>query len=208
MVFARSKQNMNAGITTIFRSYESATNPAPDCAIWEALYATMAHPDLFKSIDISDGPIRQSFVGGELGSSNPIAHVLNEVNGLYPTRHVSCIMSIGAGHARTIQVFNPSLSQRLMCTRGVKAMKDIATDNEREAEMTATRFQSRQGVYYRLNVDQGMQSMKAGDWERLDDIKAHAGAYMNKYGPSNTMQEAAKAIKSRKATLCVAHIGE
>ncbi|KAG8746498.1 hypothetical protein FRC11_012690, partial [Ceratobasidium sp. 423] len=59
----------------MFRSYKAASNPGPDCTMWEALYATMAHPDLFKSIDIEDSGVRQSFVGGELGCSNPIAHV-------------------------------------------------------------------------------------------------------------------------------------
>lgn len=202
-----SKRNMSARMPIIFRSYQSTDNPAPDCTIWEALYATMAHPDLFKSITISDGPIQHSFVGGELGASNPIVHVLTEVRRLYPDRHVSCVLSIGAGHARTIHIPDPSPLQRLLRAEFVQAMKDMATDSEREAEAMAQRFQEVEGTYYRLNVDQGMQSMKADDWERLEEIKAHTKVYINKLGPSGQMDGVIKAIESRKAAVSVIHIG-
>ncbi|CAE6436949.1 unnamed protein product [Rhizoctonia solani] len=84
LIFATWKDNINAGIPVIFRSYQARANRAPDCAAWKAIYATMAHPDFFKSIDIADGSLKYSFVGGELGNSNPLVHVLAEVRDLYP----------------------------------------------------------------------------------------------------------------------------
>ncbi|CAE7228203.1 unnamed protein product, partial [Rhizoctonia solani] len=98
VVFAMAKHNLNAGLPVLFRSYSAPTNPGPDCTICEALYATMAHPELFKSIDIMHSGVPQSFVG-EIGCSNPLAHLLSEVQQLYPDRDVACIISIGAGHA-------------------------------------------------------------------------------------------------------------
>ncbi|KEP54088.1 patatin-like phospholipase, partial [Rhizoctonia solani 123E] len=106
-IFAMSRHNLNAGLPVLFRSYTVTANRGPDSTIWEALYATMAHPDLFKSIQIVDSSVSQSFVGGELGCSNPIAHALSEVKRVYPDRQVACIISIGAGHTRTIQVPTP-----------------------------------------------------------------------------------------------------
>ncbi|CAE6430660.1 unnamed protein product, partial [Rhizoctonia solani] len=72
VVFAMARHNLTATLPVMFRSYPVASNPGPDCTISNALYATMAHPDLFKSIDIVHSGVAQSFVGGEIGCSNPL----------------------------------------------------------------------------------------------------------------------------------------
>ncbi|CAE7174090.1 unnamed protein product [Rhizoctonia solani] len=186
-VFAMAGHNLNAGLPVMFRSYTATTNPGPDCTIWEALHATMAHPDLFKSIEIADSGISQSFVGGELGCSNPLAHVLNEVSRIYPDRQIASVVSIGAGHARTIQVPIPSRWHR---TQDVMVMKDMATDSERVAEEMTLRFRGMRGVYFRFNVDQGMQNMKDGSWERLDEAMQHTKAYLRKGETNQKLEEA------------------
>lgn len=203
-----SKHNLNANIPVMFRSYDAATNSAPDCSIWEALYATMAHPDFFKAITIGDGSLRQTFVGGELGCSNPIAHVLAETRRLYPDRHVSCVLSIGAGHARTIRIQDPSPTERIFRTEEILAIKNIATDSERVAEEMSARFQDTTGIYYRFNVDQGMQSMETGEWERLSEVMAHTRAYFGKVDTARGMDRVARAIKGRKAAISVACLGQ
>ncbi|CUA68358.1 Leucine-rich repeat receptor-like protein kinase PXC2 [Rhizoctonia solani] len=134
VVFAMARH----GLPILFRSYAVVANPGPGCTISEALHATMAHPDLFKSITILESSVPVSFVGGEIGCSNPIAHVLHEAQRIYPDRRVTRIISIGAGHARTIQVPNPSRWYR---TRDVVVIKDMATDSERVAEEMAARFE-------------------------------------------------------------------
>ncbi|EUC61085.1 kinesin light chain, partial [Rhizoctonia solani AG-3 Rhs1AP] len=176
-IFAMSRHNLNAGLPVLFRSYAVATNPGPRSTIWQALYATMAHPDLFKGIEIVDSSVSQSFVGGELGCSNPIAHVLSEVKRVYPDRQVACIISIGAGHTRTIQVPTPRRWHR---TQDAIVMKDMAIDSERVAEEMVTRFEGTSGVYFRFNVDQGLQNMKDGSWERLGEAMQHTKAYLQK----------------------------
>ncbi|EUC60891.1 ubiquitin/40S ribosomal protein S27a fusion protein, partial [Rhizoctonia solani AG-3 Rhs1AP] len=164
MAFAMARHHLNAGLPVLFRSYTVSSNPGPDCAIWEALCATMAHPDLFKSIDIVESSVPQSFVGGELGCSNPLAHVLAEVKRLCSDRQVACIISIGAGHSRTIQVPSPSRWYTYR-TQDLVVMKDMATDSERVAEEMMLRFQNTSGVYFRFSVDQGVQNMDDGSWE-------------------------------------------
>ncbi|CAE6393261.1 unnamed protein product [Rhizoctonia solani] len=200
LIFATLKDNMNAGIPVIFRSYQVRANRAPDCAIHEAVYATMAHPDFFKSIQIADGSLKYSFVGGELGNSNPLVHVLAEVRDLYPGEYVSCIMSIGAGHAHTIQIPNGDRQQASL------AMRAMATDSERVAEEMARRFQDTTGVYFRFNVDQGMQDIETDGWEKLSVVATHTQAYLNKIEVNRAMWEAAKAIQDRKNALAVAWI--
>ncbi|CAE6536450.1 unnamed protein product [Rhizoctonia solani] len=197
LIFATLKDHMNASIPIIFRSYEAKANRAPNCAIWEALYATMAHPDFFKSIDIAENSLKYTFVGGELGNSNPLAHVLAEVRELYPGRYVSCIMSIGAGYAHTIRIPNYGRQQVSL------AMRAMATDSERVAEEMARRFQNTTGVYFRFNVDQGIQDVEADDWEKLCRIAAHTQAYSSKFEVGRDMCEAAKAIHDRNIALAV-----
>ncbi|CAE6388418.1 unnamed protein product [Rhizoctonia solani] len=164
VVFAMARHNLNASLPVLFRSYTVSSNPSPDCTIHEALCATMAHPDLFKSIDIVESSVSQSFVGGELGCSNPLAHVLAEVKRLCSDRQVACIISIGAGHSRTIQVPSPSRWYTYR-TQDLVVMKDMATDSERVAEEMMLRFQNTSGVYFRFSVDQGVQNMDDGSWE-------------------------------------------
>ncbi|EUC57781.1 calcium-independent phospholipase A2-gamma, partial [Rhizoctonia solani AG-3 Rhs1AP] len=178
LVFAMSKHNMRAAIPTAFRSYPVAANPSPDCLIWQVLCATMAHPDLFKSFDIGHPPLNRSFVDAGVGCNNPLAHVLAEVKTLYPDRYVSSITSIGTGHTRTIQIPNTSLLRHLLPIPAIVAMKAIATDTERVAEEMARRFNSTNGVYFRLNVDQGMQDVGMDGWEQLSEVLEHTSAYM------------------------------
>ncbi|KEP46281.1 kinesin light chain, partial [Rhizoctonia solani 123E] len=202
VVFAMARHNLNAGLPVLFRSYTVTTNPGPDCTIWEALYATMAHPELFKGIDILESSVPQSFIGGELGCSNPLGHVLAEVDRIYPDRQVACIISIGAGHARTIQVPSPSRWHR---AQDVIVMKDMATDSERVAEDITLRFQNTGGVYFRLNVDQGMQNMKDGSWERMGEAMQHTRAYMQRNGPNQKLDQAARASTERRGAVLTSH---
>ncbi|KAH7345085.1 hypothetical protein B0J17DRAFT_27931 [Rhizoctonia solani] len=201
IVFAMSKHNMNATLPTMFRSYKVSANRGPDCTILDALYATMADPHLFKDIEIGEGALRQSFIGGDLGCSNPMAHVLAEVKRVYPGRYVSCILSIGAGHVRTISIPDYSLPEQLFRTQDLVAMKSVATDSERVAEEMAIRFGETRGIYFRFNVDQLAQDTEVGDWERWKDAVAHTKTYLVKADTGRRMDELAQALKRQDNAL-------
>ncbi|CUA75446.1 Nephrocystin-3 [Mus musculus] [Rhizoctonia solani] len=203
MVFAMARHNLNAGLPVIFRTYPVTTNSGPNCTICEALRATLAHPDLFKGIDVTDCSVPQSFVGGDIGCSNPLAHVLSEVERVWPTRKVTSIISLGAGHTRTIKMPNPSWWQR---TQDVIVMKDMATDSERVAEEMSMRFQRTSGVYFRFNVDQGMQDMNHGSWERLAEAMQHAKGYLQKNKTSQMLEEAVRISMGRYSAVTTKHV--
>jgi predicted acylesterase/phospholipase RssA len=202
-----SSYNLNAGIPTVFRSYQGPANQGPDCSIWEALCATMAHPDLFKSVNIGEPPLMQSFVGGGLGCNNPIMHVLAEVKALYPEQHVASIISIGAGHTRTIRIPKPTLLQRVLSTNVIRAIQDIATDSERVAQEMEIRFHGMVNVYFRLSVDQGLQKVKQSEWERLGEVTAHANAYTRRLEINQKLEKAAQAITERRPIISTVRIG-
>ncbi|KAG8716716.1 hypothetical protein FRC09_015318 [Ceratobasidium sp. 395] len=206
LVFTMSKHNMNSGTPTIIRSYPTSVNPGPDCTIWQALRAATAHPEMFKPMEIAEQGIMGSFVDAAMGCGNPIEHVLAEVKRTYPNRRVATIVSIGGGHPCTIQIPEASPFQRMFPTNVIAAMKDIATDNERVAQAMAARFRGARDVYFRLNVDQGLQSVRLGDWDRLGEVQAHTRTYMSKVEADELMGRAVKATRERKGVIPIEHV--
>ncbi|QRV95357.1 nephrocystin-3 protein [Ceratobasidium sp. AG-Ba] len=206
MVFAMSAHTLTASTPRIFRSYQGPNNQMPNCPVWQVVRASMAHPELFKSVTIDDGVVPELLVGGDVGCSNPTRHVLAELSALYPDRHVSSIICIGGGHTRTIQIPQPSLVHRFMPTNILIAMRDVATDCERVAEEMEAQFEGT-SVYWRLSVDQGMQGVRVGEWQKRSEVAAHTRAYMQKTEVTKRLQEAVTAIVERKAVVGVRYIG-
>ena len=165
---------MNAQIPRLFRTYEAPKYPAPNCTIWEAVRATSAAPTFFKRIVIDGEP----YIDGGLGCNNPIQQVLQEAELLFPDRHVACIVSVGTGQADTISIPKPGWFQKVLPLKVVDAIRKIATDCETHAQVVARRFIHIPGVYFRFNVEQGLQGVGLEQWERLDEVKAHTGQYI------------------------------
>ncbi|KAG8697963.1 hypothetical protein FRC09_007533 [Ceratobasidium sp. 395] len=197
---------MNSGIPTIIRSYPTSTNPGPDCTIWQALRAATAHPEMFKAAEIVEQGIPGLFVDAAMGCGNPIEHVLAETKRIYPNRRVATIVSIGGGHPCTIRIPEASPFQRIFPANVIAAMKDIATDNERVAQTMAVRFRGARDAYFRLNVDQGMQNVRLGDWDRLGEVQAHTRAYMSKAETNELVERVVKATRERKGVIPVEYI--
>ncbi|KAG8744012.1 hypothetical protein FRC10_010991 [Ceratobasidium sp. 414] len=208
MVFAMSEHNLNASTPRIFRSYQGPNNQMPNCPIWQVLRATMAHPDLFKGVEVgeSSGTL-ESLIGGDVGCSNPTPHVLAEISALYPERRVASIVCIGAGHASTIQIPKSNPLHRIMPINVLVAMKNIATDSERVAQEMEARFQDTANVYFRFRVDQGMQNVRMSHWQRQGEVVASTRNYMQKAEVTRTMEHAVQAIVARRGALHAANIG-
>ncbi|QRV95646.1 kinesin light chain [Ceratobasidium sp. AG-Ba] len=201
MVFAMSAHNMNAGLPCIFRSYQGISNQMPDSPIWQILSATMAHPEMFKPVDIGPDYLRQSFVDGGFGCNNPTAHVLAEVKAIMPSRDLSSVVCIGSGHPNTIQLPQHAVTSRFIPTHILSLTKNIALDAEKVAHEMEVRFQSTTGVYFRFSVDQGMQSVEVGDWEKLQQVTANAQAYLRGLKVSKSVNVAVASIEARKAAV-------
>ncbi|KAG8705087.1 hypothetical protein FRC09_003165 [Ceratobasidium sp. 395] len=206
MVFAMSEHNLNASTPRVFRSYQGPSNQMPNCTIWEALRASMAHPELFKGIDIGEASVKESFIGGDMSCSDPTPHVLAEIGMLYPDRHVASIVCIGAGHARTIYVPKPNPLHRIMPINVLVAMKDIATDGERVAQEMAMRFQNTENIYFRFSADQGMQDVRMSQWQRRNEVIAHTRTYVQQTEVTERINKAAQSIIARRRALKTAHV--
>ena len=166
---------MNAGVAVPLRTYMSPEVPGIDCMIWEAACATSAAPTFFKGMKIGS----QIYIDGGMVLNNPIQCLLKETMQVFPDHHLSCIISIGTGKGDTIAFPKPSFLQRnFIPTDVVRAIQGIATDCEKEHEQVMHHFTNTCNVYFRFNVEQGMQSVSLSDWEKLANVEAHTSNYL------------------------------
>jgi hypothetical protein len=159
-----------------FRSYESPWNIVDDCPIWQACRATSAAPTLFPPMVIGKPPT--AYVDGGLGYNNPIRLLMDEARHIWPEpREIGCIVSVGTGIlasrdiGRSIQPLFESL-------------KGMATDTEKTArefkEEMKHKYGVNQKVYFRFNVQHGLEQVGIEEWKELDRTKVATEEYLMK----------------------------
>ncbi|CAE6509136.1 unnamed protein product [Rhizoctonia solani] len=201
VIYAMSAHNMNASLPCAFRTYPSYANDMPNCRIWEAMRASTAHPHLFKGIEIlnHDLGISQPYVGGGIGYSNPTAYMLKEAFIAFPDRSIASITSIGTGHMDTIRLPMPRKYGFGRVTH--KSVLDlthmIAMDNQRVAQEMANYFSGTSGLYYRLDVGQGMQEIDPTDASKQSEIASHTNAYILDPEVDHRLDDLTKTIRER-----------
>lgn len=169
----------------LFRTYEVAENGTCNCLVWEAARATSAAPTFFKRIEIGEpGGIKEPFIDGGVGRNNPTNCVLEEAEMTFPGREITCLVSIGCGQPKTAGIGpRPSFYHRVIPTHYwsvVKALKYIATDCENTAQEVSKKFRTKPNIYFRFNVEQGMQTIEMSEYQDLDKIAAHTQAYLRR----------------------------
>ncbi|KAJ7797096.1 FabD lysophospholipase-like protein [Mycena leptocephala] len=175
----------NMSLPVLFRTYNTTNNPAMDCTIWQAGRATSAAPTFFKQIRIGPPGIEEAFVDGGMGQNNPIAALLLEAQVMFPDRQVACIISLGTGQPHTIKIPTPSL------------LKRIAMDCEKQHQLSAHHFDPVPHVYFRFNVERGMQDIQLNQWERLGNVAANTRQYLLSHPTQNQLVDAVKSLVER-----------
>ncbi|KAJ7888011.1 hypothetical protein B0H13DRAFT_2277448 [Mycena leptocephala] len=165
-----------------------------DCTIWQAGRATSAAPTFFKQIRIGPPGIEEAFVDGGMGQNNPIAALLLEAQVVFPDCQIACIISLGTGQPHTIKIPTPSLLKRLFPLDVIEAIKGIATDCEKQHQLSAHHFDPVPHVYFRFNVEQGMQDIQLNQWERLGDVAANTRQYLLSHPIQNQLSDAVKSL--------------
>ncbi|KDQ51869.1 hypothetical protein JAAARDRAFT_102817, partial [Jaapia argillacea MUCL 33604] len=167
-VCAMPVHSVNPAIPHLFRNYQVPKGATFNCLVWEAARAISATPTIFKAIRIGEPSIQGLFIDAGIGCNNPIKQVLQEAKLIFPSQHVACVLSIGAGHPGTISLartgrFFSNILPYALCT----TMHDLATDCESMAEDIARQFESVPNFYHRFSVDQGLQNFTLGQWYQL-----------------------------------------
>lgn len=172
---------INLSYPTHFRSYHVHSNAVPDCKIWEAARATSAAPYFFKPMVIKQNGINMPYVDGGLRCNNPTLRLIKEMRTLGLSGQPVCILSIGTGQGRTINIPKVGRTPKLQLLGVSKALRKIATDCEAVHRDLSEDLAdgTRPGcVYVRLNVEQGMQGMGLEEWKKYELINAHTEFYM------------------------------
>ncbi|MCJ1418783.1 hypothetical protein MMC32_005134 [Xylographa parallela] len=164
---------------TLFRSYNVAKNREYNCTIWEAARATSAAPTFFKRIKI--GPLGSGieYVDAGLGCNNPIKQVVAEAARIYgDDAQVACIVSIGTGQSGSVGLAKPDVFEKWLPRNLIEVLKQITTDSGKTAEEMALKYKNIPGIYHRLDVDRGLQSISLDEWKSLGEVREHTKNYM------------------------------
>ncbi|KIM43600.1 hypothetical protein M413DRAFT_443515, partial [Hebeloma cylindrosporum] len=202
-VCARNAFNMNANIPVLFRSYQSLETHL-GCKVWEAARATSAAPTFFKRIEIGN---KQPFIDGGLGCNNPSNLVLDEAKVVFPTHPLGCLVSIGTGQAEVISIRKPGYFQQIIPTDVIEVLKQISTDCEATHEALSRRFANFPNIYFRMNVEQGMQDIKLSEWDKMANVEAHTMQYLRREEVDKKLNLVITAIKSPKEQLMIEQLG-
>jgi predicted acylesterase/phospholipase RssA len=195
LVCAQSAHTTRANIPVLFRTYDGHPHePVATCKIWEAARATSAAPTFFKGIEIG----REAFVDGGMGRNNPTSVLVEEAEALFPERPFACVVSIGTGQVPSPGVgTNPPLSQRLVPTKVIRAVVEMATDCEETHENMMKLFtkNKKNNVYFRFNVPQGLQDIKLGEWKRLPEVRASTSNYIKSGEAKVALEQVVQVLK-------------
>ena len=155
-----------------FRTYEASWNVIDDCLIWQACRATSAAPTFFPPIMIGKPPT--AYIDGGLGNNNPIRSLMDEVAHIWPDRQIDCVVSIGTGVPASYNVGRKI--QHL-----IPALKEIAVDTEKVAREFKEEMRSRLDIYFRFNVQHGLEEVRLEEWKYLNRVKVATQDYLREY---------------------------
>lgn len=164
---------------TLFRTYRVAKNASYNCTIWEAARAISAAPTIFKRIKIGSPSSGIEYVDAAFGCNNPTKEVVAECERVFGgNAQVACVVSIGTGRTSSTGFSKPGVFQKWVPLGLVEVLGKMATDSGRIAEEMDRKYSSTPEIYYRFDVDRGLQSISLDEWERLGDVRLHTSNYM------------------------------
>jgi hypothetical protein len=148
--------------------------------MWEAGRATSAAPTFFKSIDIGPDGRKQTYLDAGLGYNNPVKEVVKEAEKAFgEAQKMSCIVSISTGQPKAIVYQNPKGAQKAVPTQLATALADLATDTQKVAEEMSAEHARAEPVYWRLNVDRGLEDIGLEEWDHLGAVDGYTQDYLD-----------------------------
>ncbi|KAG9669732.1 hypothetical protein KCU87_g7654, partial [Aureobasidium melanogenum] len=163
--------------------------------IWQASRATSAAPTFFERLEIGTN----EFIDGGMGSNNPSKALFNETQRLFKQDHdrtLACIISIGTGVPKRIDLAKLDGFGLTYIKDLVKALSGMATDCQEIAEEMTAVFKATPSVYIRFDVEQGLQVVRIKSYEDLNIIRANTQSYLIKDAQQEKLTLAAKSLTS------------
>ncbi|KAG9074011.1 hypothetical protein FS749_014471, partial [Ceratobasidium sp. UAMH 11750] len=131
--------------------------------------------------------------------------MLEEAQEIFPNQHVACVISLGSGQPRVASILDSDSNLVTDPEELITTLEGIAKDCGREAERMYLRFQNVDDFYFRLNVEQGMQSIRESDHKEVSAIQAHTRAFILKLDPTR-IDRAAQVIIERRESVTTSNL--
>ncbi|KAJ7862709.1 acyl transferase/acyl hydrolase/lysophospholipase [Mycena leptocephala] len=139
--------------------------------------ANMSHPVLFRTYDTTNHPAMDCKIWQAARATSAAPTFFKQIQ-IGPPGIEEAFVDGGMGHNNPIaallleaQVMFPD--HQIACNQG------IATDCEKQHQLLAHHFDPVPHVYFRFNVEQGMQDIQLNQWERLGDVAANTRCCTN-----------------------------
>jgi hypothetical protein len=91
---------------------------------------------------------------------------------------VSCVVSIGTGEVGAKAYAQPKGFAKVLPITLINVLKDISTNCGVKAESYEKRFAASPGLYFRFNVNVGLEDVSLDEWNRLGLVRAATQNYM------------------------------
>ena len=157
---------------------------------------------IFKPITIGRLGMAEEFIDGGLRANNPIEKVLDQAHQLFhPSDQISCILSIGTGKLERAN-YEPGYIPRTLIDTLVK----VSTDCEATHQKIERLFGSIDDLYFRFNVEQGLQGVALDDWNRLGEVNTLTLNYLKEVGNQKKLEAIADALYSRRGRVALSQL--
>ena len=167
---------------TLFRSWYHVDQHYS--TIVQAAWATTWTPLLFNVVE----------------HDNPVKYVVEEAKSLFAGRPISCVLSLGTGTAEVIGLEQPDAFQNLLPQNLIGLLKDIADECEKQSNAMEMQLHQDDNpdIYFRLNVDEGLQNVSLAEWDVLNEVEAHTLRYVER---PDVEQKVDRLVQILKGTL-------
>lgn len=153
-----------------------------------AARATSAAPGFFPAYE--HGGLK--FVDGALGENNPVNQLYQEARTLYVGSTIGCLVSIGTGVSRDLQLG----SSLIGVARGCAA---IATDTSKIAQQFEDSYaaEGRElcNRYFRFNVEQGVVGVGLDEWSKASKMTTATHKYLEERRTKKEIDKCVSCLK-------------
>ena len=163
--------------------------------IWQAARATSAAPTFFKRLKIGMPNAQEEFLDGGVGSNNPTKIMIREaLDSFGQARGVACVVSIGTGVMNVSDFKVPGLVQKIIPTDLIQVFKEMITDCETIAREVDPWLSRTPGVYFRFNVEKGLEDIKLDESRELGNMKTKTIRYLEQGRTAMRVAEAVSVL--------------
>lgn len=128
---------------------------------------------------MGDGPIKFDYTGAHLTKNNPIECLIRECSDIFMSTTPGCIVSLGTGKLKTDSLKTYKRGNNDAKEKLYNGLLTIAEDSEKKHQAFAENLpEDKKDIYFRLNVELGLEEVTESDWNQAEHILAQTYSYV------------------------------